>query len=590
MSSALWRFLVLLAVIAVVYLAGNGRTQLFDRDEPRYAQCSRQMLQSGDWVVPRLYDNIRAAKPPAIYWCQAAAMEIFGDNAFAARFPSAIATLLVAILVGICIWRTISPRHALWTVFILASSLLMLWSGKTALTDAVLLICTTAGLLCIYTLWRRTGGWLAVILLAISIACGGLVKGPFILGVLIATPIALAVLRALDRWLERRAIQAPSRRGLRRAQSGNDNDAPIEGTSPDAFDAKAAPESRAPHLLLAFLQCLAGITIVIAIVGPWLYLIHCRAPEFLPSAQADALHHLETGSEGHSGWPGTHFVLIWFTYLPWSLFLPLAIVLAFKHRKVPHIRFALAAVLGTWIFVEIVQTKLPHYILPAFPALTFLTADALIRCLNGEQRDLEPKPVTIGAIVIALVIVGLIVPLWWLSARYHDLHYDTLIPLSAFALVAGTLFCILFARHRPAAALIGMGGASLGIALLLFVVFLPNSQPLRLPIRVADVLTSHGVTHRHEAVMFEYKEPSLAFYQGGTIREYNASLAQLASSPGEPPWAVIPKWVWDQAAPPVRSAFDVIAPSIVGCDYSDAGKRAEVMVIRRKNDHSTDTK
>src|SRR5215207_7257054 len=85
--------LIILAA-AALYLIGNGSVPLWDRDEPRYAQTSRQMLQSGDWVVPRFLDDVRTAKPVFIYWCQAGAMTIFEDNAFAARFPSAIAMLL----------------------------------------------------------------------------------------------------------------------------------------------------------------------------------------------------------------------------------------------------------------------------------------------------------------------------------------------------------------------------------------------------------------------------------------------------------------------------------------------------------------
>ncbi len=62
--------LLILAALGV-YLAGNGRVSLWDRDEPRYAQTSRQMLQTGDWVVPHLLDKVRTAKPIFIYWCQA---------------------------------------------------------------------------------------------------------------------------------------------------------------------------------------------------------------------------------------------------------------------------------------------------------------------------------------------------------------------------------------------------------------------------------------------------------------------------------------------------------------------------------------
>jgi 4-amino-4-deoxy-L-arabinose transferase-like glycosyltransferase len=330
------------------------------------------------------------------------------------------------------------------------------------------------------------------------------------------------------------------------------------------------------------LQAFVGLAIVAALVWPWVYLIQHRAPEFLSAAKADAVHHLESGSEGHAGPPGYHLALIWVTYLPWSLLLPLTIVFAFKNRQLPQIRFGLAAVLGTWVFVEILQTKLPHYILPAFPALAFLTADAIVRCLEGQHRDLHSKAMGIGAIIVALVMIGMSDVPWWLAIKYHEFAYAALIGLSAFAIIAGTIFCRLFLTGRPKAGLIAMGLASMGMTVLLFVVYLPQSQPLRLPVRVAEVLVAHDVVHPHQAVMFEYKEPSLAFYQGGTIREYNASLAQLGSSPNEPRWAVIPKWVWDQATPDTRSRFDVVAPSLVGWDYSDAGKTADVMVLRRR--------
>ncbi|HEX3358259.1 MAG TPA: glycosyltransferase family 39 protein, partial [Tepidisphaeraceae bacterium] len=120
------RFKISLIVLAAlgVYLAGNGRVSLWDRDEPRYAQTSRQMLQSGDWVVPRLLDLVRNAKPIFIYWCQASAMKVFGDNEFAARLPSSLAMVLTLMVMGGVVYRMIGARRAMWTTFILATTVL----------------------------------------------------------------------------------------------------------------------------------------------------------------------------------------------------------------------------------------------------------------------------------------------------------------------------------------------------------------------------------------------------------------------------------------------------------------------------------
>lgn len=560
MSRDALRFVFLLVLVLWVYLAGNGRTQLFDRDEPRYAQCSRQMLQSGDWVVPRLYDKLRAAKPPGIYWCQACAMELFGDNAFAARFPSAVATVLVALLLGVGVWLEVGPRHALWSVFVLTSTLLMLWSGKNCLTDAVLLLCTTVGLGCIYLLWRGRGGWVAVIGLAAAVGCGGIVKGPFILGVLAGTAIALLVLAWLERWANRRAGNA-------------------EG--PALVSASAHSEGT-PGALGILLRVLVGVVIVAAIVLPWVYLVRHRAPEFLTAAKADAVQHLESGSEGHKGPPGYHLALIWATYLPWSLLLPLTIVVAVRNWRAPQTRFAIAAVLGTWVFVEILQTKLPHYILSAFPALSFLTADALVRCFNGERNDLTWAPNARGLGIVATGFSLVVIGPWWLATKFHDYSWPALVSLTVFAIFYAAVVGYLFFSRQPLPAVLVMGLGSMGLAVMLFVVYLPQSQPLRLPIRVADVLKANGATHPHDAVMFEYKEPSLAFYQGGTIREYDESLQQLALTAGGPRWAVIPTWVWDGATPRTREAFEIVAPPITGWDYSDGGKTAHVMVVKRR--------
>src|SRR5688572_30307071 len=126
-------FVLVLVAAAALYLAGNARVSLWDRDEPRYAQTSRQMLEGGDWVVPRFLDKVRTAKPVFIYWCQAAAMAAIGGDgdrgAFAARLPSAVAMLAVLAIAGVVVTRGAGPDRAFWTVLVLGSSVLAVWSA-----------------------------------------------------------------------------------------------------------------------------------------------------------------------------------------------------------------------------------------------------------------------------------------------------------------------------------------------------------------------------------------------------------------------------------------------------------------------------
>src|SRR5271154_6983533 len=108
---AFWRhaLLLFLAVLALA-LPQAALLPLLDRDEPRFAEASREMLQSGNYVVPTFNHEPRYAKPPVIYWCQVLCYRIFGENAFAARLPSLLATAGTATL--LFIWGVrLGHRH-----------------------------------------------------------------------------------------------------------------------------------------------------------------------------------------------------------------------------------------------------------------------------------------------------------------------------------------------------------------------------------------------------------------------------------------------------------------------------------------------
>lgn len=190
-----WILLAILSGALAVYLLGNNAVGLIDRDEPRYAQTSRQMLQSGDWVVPRFLDRVRTAKPVLIYWCQAGSMAVFGDNAFGARFPSAIAMVGTLAILAFAVTREAGGNRGLWTAFIMGTAGLTLASAKMCLTDSVLLLWIVIGQLCLYRLWRHGVDAKAVLLLGVSIGLAGLTKGPVALGVHLCTLIALPLLR-----------------------------------------------------------------------------------------------------------------------------------------------------------------------------------------------------------------------------------------------------------------------------------------------------------------------------------------------------------------------------------------------------------
>src|SRR5438552_829748 len=98
MNHRLVHHVVLLAAAALLTLPGLGAVSLWDMDEGLNAEAAREMLESGNWVVPRFNFQLRDAKPALLYWLQLGAYRAFGVNEFAARLPSAVAAALAALL------------------------------------------------------------------------------------------------------------------------------------------------------------------------------------------------------------------------------------------------------------------------------------------------------------------------------------------------------------------------------------------------------------------------------------------------------------------------------------------------------------
>jgi 4-amino-4-deoxy-L-arabinose transferase-like glycosyltransferase len=85
---AIRNFAILFFATLAFHLAGTWTLPLIDRDEPRFAEASREMMQRADYVVPFFNNHYRFDKPPLTYWFQTLSYRAFGENDFAARFPS----------------------------------------------------------------------------------------------------------------------------------------------------------------------------------------------------------------------------------------------------------------------------------------------------------------------------------------------------------------------------------------------------------------------------------------------------------------------------------------------------------------------
>jgi 4-amino-4-deoxy-L-arabinose transferase-like glycosyltransferase len=317
----------------LLYSIGNWSLPLIDRDEPRFAEASREMRQSGDFVVPRLNGDVRFDKPPLIYWCQVLSYDVLGENDFAARFPSAIFAALTAVATWIFARQIFGPRVGMWSGIIFATSLQVFIHARAAVADMPLVF------FFLTATWadserlrnpRSTFWWWTFYL---SLGLGFLAKGPAAL-----LPVFFAPVRSL----------------LNR--------------TPCSFKARSALLG---GLVVLVVIGLWGIPAVIATNGQYLQI--GLGKHVLQRSLQPMESHGGPGLAGYFLFLPFYLVASFFSFFPWCFFLP-ACVKRLLVRREPAENYLLAPILIVLFVFTLIQTKLPHYVLPAYPMLAILVA------------------------------------------------------------------------------------------------------------------------------------------------------------------------------------------------------------------------
>src|SRR6266481_4985115 len=144
-NSSKGQYAILFFGCILFHTVGTWSIPLIDRDEPRFAEASREIIERGDYIVPHFNNQLRLDKPPLAYWAQVASYRIFGESDFAARFPSAVAAALVAL--AILAWGTRMGGEEVgwWAAIIFTLSLQTFIHAKAAVADMwLVLFMTTA--------------------------------------------------------------------------------------------------------------------------------------------------------------------------------------------------------------------------------------------------------------------------------------------------------------------------------------------------------------------------------------------------------------------------------------------------------------
>lgn len=644
------RWWLMLAVLACagLYLLGNGRVPLWDRDEGWYAQCSKEMWETGDWVVPRFLGDLRAEKPAFVYWLQLGGYGLFGGvSEFAVRFYAAVAQTIVLVMLGVGFWKLAGPLRGVWTAVIYGTCAMAIISAKMCLTDATLMICLMTAQLCLMRFYLGRFSWAGVMLIFLALGIGGLVKGPVALVPPAFTLIAMAALD-FDKWwpkirssrfagldgtfyitllatfiafilLKNPDIQKAMPAALVKFWWVALLPFPVGMLLLAAVNREGSPRGEGLSLIsLSLLVLLGGLVVVVLVCAPWLIPLHLRAPEWIPRTLNMAGQHLNTPLENHSGPFGYYLLLVWGTFFPWSLLLPTAVYIAWKQRHVPQTRFAIAAILGPWVFFEVMKTKLPHYVLPTFPFMALLVADALVRCTRGQYQELYKLRFTLSVLVWAVVVGVIGCGTWvlalppvhmgsleiWKGADFGPYPYAAMTAMS----IVGFLFTLgtwwFFNARRPYLAAAWMAGGFIAFIAVAYGWYLPQAKFLHLSKEIAQVINENGGSAdkmpkagdvaslvyprekpgkepgKMEDATLGYREPTLPFYQGGSLRVFEVN-DYLKVTPSEkwPKMMVLTGEIWEETPPELQEKLDILGKRH-GLAYADGGRTYDLYVVR----------
>ena len=478
-----WRHYLGVALLTLlIFLPGRMTLVPLDRDEPRYMEASAQMIESGNYVDVRFLDQPRYLQPAGIYWLEATAQRVFGGPhdrhvAWPYRIPSLIAAVSAVTLTAYLGATLFGGLTGLLAAAFLAVSTLLTAEGRMATIDTVLLLdillVETALLRAYLDAHKNRPTPVGIALLYWgALGCGLMLKGPVVLIPGLATPIALRIIDKQAHWFRR-------------------------------------------------LRPSWGWLVTLAVVLPWCIAIGVvsHGEFFSRAVGTNFLGKIGHGQQAHGLPPGFHIVIFLLAFWPGSLFLVLGLPAIWARHREPAIRFLLCWIVPHWLVFEAIATKLPHYVLPTYPALAILTAATLVkwplqRPKAGWARGLMGLYGLLwGVLALGFAVAG--VALLWQSE--HRLDVGALIALIGALPLVGYALWLLWKAQRVRAAWTIICAAVV-IHAGIFLTVIPNLGLLQLAPRAAALYDDYRPCEDSTLVSVSYSEPSLAFLAGSNTR------------------------------------------------------------------------
>lgn len=447
LSVSYWRFVLLALIAGGVLFVELGTARLWDRDEPRNARASHEMLARGDWIVPTFNGELRDHKPILLYWGQMLGYLTLGESEFTARLPSALCALLTIVSVAVLGSRLSGNPQGLshegfWAAGCMATFGLFVMAGRAATPDACLIAFSTLGIAALviaclspsppYSSGRvARARWIPALFGYTMLGLAALAKGP--VGIL----LPLVVVHTW--WLICHRLQRVN--GISRdAVSTQQHESP-------AWNRWLWKQSAAIWDTFKPLQCLRavlalrtipGVLLSLLAAAPWYIAVGLETNgEFLRGFFLEHNVGRAMGSmEGHHGSLLFYPMAFLVGTFPWSMWIIPVVMWSVKASKDNVVQRQMVVLSAVWVGVYVLafsaaSTKLPSYITPCYAGAALM--------LGGFWRQFETawaRPVwSMRRVAYALTVaVGLMiaVAIVWLS-RHEAM------PLLSRAALAGAI-------------------------------------------------------------------------------------------------------------------------------------------------------
>jgi 4-amino-4-deoxy-L-arabinose transferase-like glycosyltransferase len=473
---------VLMLVLAslITFLPGIFSIPPIDRDEPRIAQASKQMIETGDYVDIRFQDKKHYYKPVGIYWLQAAVVktaETLGvpdarATIWLYRLPSLLGAIGAVLATYWCALAFVGRRGAVLAALMMMGSIMLGAQARIARTDAMLLLTIVAAMsvlarayLCSHDGKAARPGWALVAVFWTALAAGVLLKGLVIVMIVGLTAATLSIVDRSIRWL-------------------------------------------------FTLRPLYGVVWLVVLVLPWFIAIYARTGDaFLSNSVIhDTLGKIADAQESHGGPPGYYLVSFFATFFPGSIMVGLAASAVWARRREVPTRFLLAWLVPAWLVFELSMTKLPHYVLPLYPAIAILIAGAVEANELSQRRWVKGvriwwllAPVLLGITAIAGAFVidrNLVLAAW---------------PFFAAAIVCGFLAWQRYDDDGVERALTRATASTVLIGIGMYAMVVPALGPMFPSTALVSAMRTSGCAHP-VASSASFGEPSLVFLAGTETR------------------------------------------------------------------------